>query len=271
MKVVIQPIGFFPGLKLIEFWEYRELLYFLVWRDIKARYRQTLIGAGWAILQPLLTVVVFSFFFGHLAGMPSDGASYPLFVLCAMVPWTFFSNSLYQAAMSLVNNPSLITKVYFARVLIPAAPLFSTLIDFLIASTLLLLVVWWVGVVPSAALLLLPLFTAIVLAAALGAGLWLSALCVRFRDVRYLIPFLQQFWFFLSPVAYPASLLAEPWRSLFGLNPVTGAIEGFRWALLGTRSSSPTQWILSALSALLLLLSGLVYFRITEKEFADVI
>jgi lipopolysaccharide transport system permease protein len=258
-----------PGLG--ELWRYRELIYFLVWRDVKVRYKQTALGAAWAVIQPLATMGVFSVFFGRLAGVPSDGAPYPLFALTALVPWTFFSQGLIQSSNSLVGSQNLLTKVYFPRLAIPLAAVLAGVVDFLVAFVLLLGTLAFYRVVPTARVLWLPLFLLLAFVTSLGVGLWLSAWSVRYRDVRYLVPFLAQLWLLATPVAYPASLLSEPWRTVYGLNPMAGVVEGFRWALLGTGTRPGLMVLVSAGVALALLLSGLLVFRHQERTFADLV
>jgi lipopolysaccharide transport system permease protein len=266
----IKPAHGWVSLKLSELWAYRELLYFLMWRDIKVRYKQTALGAVWAILQPLLTTLIFSVFFGRLAKMPSDGIPYPLFTFTAMVPWTLFANSLTQSSNSLVDSAQLIKKVYFPRLAIPIAMVLAAAVDFLIASAILIAMIFYYGIVPTANIVWLPLLVILTVTTALGIGLWLSALNVRYRDVKYTIPFLVQAWLFATPIAYPSSLLSEPWRTLYGINPMAGVVEGFRWALLGTKGSPGLIILVSGLVALSLLVSGAFYFRRMEKTFADV-
>jgi len=267
----IAPSRGWVALKLRELWAYRELLYFLVWRDIKVRYKQTALGAAWAIIQPFFTMVVFSVFFGSLAKMPSDGIPYPIFAFAALVPWTFFANGLTQASNSLVGNSALIKKVYFPRLAIPIAGVLSNLVDFAQAFVVLLLMMVYFKLWPTVAILWLPLLLLLAFVTALGVGLWFSALNVEFRDVRYVVPFLTQFWMFATPVAYPSSLLHEPWRTLYGLNPMAGVVEGFRWALLGNANApGPLIWA-SAAAALVILVSGAFYFRRMERTFADVV
>lgn len=268
--VEIRPPRGWIGLRLDELWAYRELLYFLTWRDIKVRYKQTALGASWAIIQPFCTMLVFSLFFGRLAKMPSDGVPYPIFSYAALVPWTFFATALGQSANSLVGSANLIAKVYFPRLIIPIASTLAGLLDLTIAALVLFGLLAYYQIAPGLAILLLPLFALLALVTALGVGLWLSALNVQYRDVRYVVPFLIQFWLFATPVAYPSSLLAEPWRTLYGLNPMAGVVEGFRWALLGTPSPGRLV-LLSAAVALLLLISGALYFRRMEQTFADVV
>jgi lipopolysaccharide transport system permease protein len=269
--IVIRPSQGWIALKLQDLWEYRELLYFLVWRDIKVRYKQTALGAAWAIIQPFFSMVVFSIFFGKLAKMPSDGIPYPIFAYSALVPWTFFANGLAQSANSLVDSANLIRKVYFPRLTIPIANVLSGLVDFTIAFVVLLGMMLWYGVMPTARILWLPLFLLLALVTALAVGLWLSVLNVEYRDVKYTIPFLTQFWMYATPVVYPSSLLSEPWRTIYGLNPMVGVVEGFRWALLGTKTAPGPMIAVSAGAAVVLLIGGAYYFRRMEKTFADVV
>jgi len=269
--LVIRPSQGWVPLRLQEVWEYRELLYFLTWRDIKVRYKQTVLGAAWAIIQPFFTMVVFSIVFGHLAKMPSDGVPYPVFAYCALLPWQLFAHSLTEAANSLVGNQNLITKVYFPRLVIPVSAVLGGLVDFGVAFLVLIALMLYYGIVPTVALITLPFFLLLALATALCVGLWLSALNVQYRDVRYTIPFLAQFWLFATPVAYPASLVPEPWRALYGLNPMVGVIEGFRWALLGREQGPGLPLAVSVAIVIVLLVSGLAYFRRMEKTFADVV
>ena len=269
--VRIEPSRGWVSLKLSEVWEYRELLYFLTWRDIKVRYKQTVLGAAWAIIQPFFTMVVFSLFFGNLAQIPSDGVPYPIFSYTALVPWTFFSNGLTQSSNSLVGSANLIKKVYFPRLTIPIATVLSGVVDFVLAFIVLLGMMLYYGIYPSINILWLPLFLLLALVTSLGVGLWLAAMNVQFRDVRYAVPFLTQFWLFATPIAYPSSLLSEPWRTLYGLNPMVGVIEGFRWALLGVDTVPGPIIIVSTLAAIGFLVSGAYYFRRLEKTFADVV
>lgn len=253
-----------------EIWDARELLYFLVWRDAKVRYKQTALGALWSILQPLMTMGVFALFFGHLAGMPSDGQPYPLFAFAALVPWTYFSTAMSGGAHSLVGSQHLISKVYFPRLLIPAASVVTPLIDLGIAFMVLVAMLAWYGTVPGVAVLCIPLFALLAFATALAASLWFSALNVEYRDVRYVLPFVVQFWLFATPVAYPASLVPAQWRALYGLNPMASVVEGFRWSMLG--SAPPlAMTAVSVVVVTVALAGGLVYFRRMEGTFADVI
>jgi lipopolysaccharide transport system permease protein len=267
----IAPSHGWVSLKLRELWEYRELLYFLTWRDIKVRYKQTVLGAAWAIIQPFFTMVVFSLFFGRLAGIPSDGVPYPIFSFAALVPWTFFANGLNQSSNSLVGSAELIKKVYFPRLAVPIATVLSGVVDFALAFLVLVGMMLYYGVIPTVNALWLPLFFLLALVTSLGVGLWLSALNVKFRDVRYTVPFLTQFWMFSTPIAYPSSLLSEPWRTLYALNPMVGVVEGFRWALLRTNTAPGPMIVASSIAALAILVGGAFYFRRMEKDFADVV
>jgi lipopolysaccharide transport system permease protein len=267
----IEPSRGWVSLKLRELWEYRELLYFLTWRDIKVRYKQTVLGAAWAIIQPLFTMIVFTLFFGRLAKIPSDGIPYPIFCYAALVPWTFFSYGLTQSANSLIGSSNLLTKVYFPRLVIPLATVLSGVIDFLLAFALLIVFMLVKGIAPTINVVWLPFFLLLALVTSLGVGLWLSALNVQYRDVRYVVPFINQFWLLATPIAYPSSLMNEPWRTVYGLNPMTGVVEGFRWALLGTPTAPGPMLLVSSLVALLALVSGTFYFRRMEKTFADVV
>jgi lipopolysaccharide transport system permease protein len=253
-----------------ELWDARDLLVLLVGRDIKLRYKQTALGAAWALLQPLLTMAVFSVVFGRLAGVPSDGIPYPLFAYCGLVPWQLFVHALSESAKSLVANEPLITKVYFPRLVIPVAAVLAGLMDFAVASVLLAGLMVYYGWLPTVAMVTLPALVVLALATALAVGLWLSALNVEYRDVRYTIPFLIQFWLFATPIAYPGSLVPAPWRALYGLNPMAGVVEGFRWALLGGPAPGPMLGV-SAGTVLVLLIGGLIYFRRMERTFADVV
>jgi lipopolysaccharide transport system permease protein len=267
---VVPPKGWL-NLNLRELWEFRELGYFFVWRDIKIRYKQTVIGAAWAVFQPLMTMIVFSLFFGRLAKMPSGGIPYPVFYLSALVPWLYFASSLQNATSSVVDHQRIITKVYFPRVLLPISAVISGLLDFAIGFALLLLMLPLYHVHLRLTILLLPVFLLLAMATAIGVGLWFSALNAIYRDVRYVVPFLVQFWMFASPVAYPSSLVPERWRWLYGLNPMTGVIEGFRWAVSGT--GQPPSLLLTASSAavIMVLLGGLAFFKRMEGTIADVV
>jgi lipopolysaccharide transport system permease protein len=269
--LIIQPSKGWVSLKLREMWDYRELLYFLVWRDIKVRYKQTALGAAWAILQPVMTMLVFSIFFGKLAKVPSDGIPYPVFSFCALLPWQLFAHALTESSNSLVSNQRLITKVYFPRLVIPLAAVLGGLVDFGIAFVVLVGMMFYYGIVPTAAVLTLPLFLVLAIATALAVGLWFSALNVEYRDVRYIMPFLVQFWLFITPIAYSSSLVPEKWRVLYALNPMAGVVEGFRWALLGKTGGVGPMVLISALVVCVLLMGGVLYFRRMEKTFADII
>jgi lipopolysaccharide transport system permease protein len=257
--------------KLRELWEYRELLYFFVWRDIKVRYRQTVMGALWAIIQPFFTMVIFSLFFGRLAKIPSDGLPYPVFSYAALVPWTFFATALNQASNSLVISANMVKKIYFPRLSLPIATVLASVVDFVLAFIVLLGMMLYYGLVPTINVLWLPFFLLLALVTSLGVSLWLSAMNVQFRDVHYTIPFLTQAWLFVTPIAYPSSLLPEPWRTFYGLNPMAGVVEGFRWALLGTDTAPGSMTLISAVVALTLFISGAFYFRRMEQGFADVL
>ena len=267
----VKPSRGWISLQLGELWKYRELIYFMTWRDIKVRYKQTVLGAAWAIIQPFFTMVVFSLFFGKLAKVPSDGIPYPIFAYAALVPWTFFANGLNQSSNSLVGNANLIKKVYFPRLVVPFSSVISGLVDFVLAFIVLVGMMLVYGIFPTINIVWLPLLLLLTLVSGLGVGLWLSALNVQFRDVRYTVPFLIQFWLFATPIAYPSSLLSEPWRTLYGINPMVGVVEGFRWALLGTPTAPGPMCMVSSLVALALLVGGAFYFRRMEKTFADVI
>ena len=259
------------SLNLTELWNYRELVYFFVWRNIKVRYKQTVLGASWAIIQPFFTMVVFSLFFGKIAKIPSDDLPYPLFSFSALVPWTFFANGLSQAATSLVGGSNLIKKVYFPRIAMPIASILVGVMDFLLAFALLIGMIFYFHRAPTVNIVWLPLFLLLALATSLAVSLWLSAVYVQFRDVSHAIPFLTQIWLFATPIAYPSSLIKEPWRTFYGINPMTSVVEGFRWALLGTKTAPGPMVIVSSLMTLALLISGAYYFRRMERTFADVV
>jgi lipopolysaccharide transport system permease protein len=270
MRTIIRPSRGWAGLNLRELWRYRELVYFLVWRDIKVRYKQTLLGAAWAILQPFLTMVVFSIFFGQLAGMPSDGP-YPIFAYAALLPWQLLEGGLSKAGASLVASRNLVTKVYFPRMSVPLAPVVAGLVDFALAFLVLLAMMAYYGMRPTAAVWTLPLFLALAVVTALGAGLWLSALNVSYRDVGYVIPFLIRVWFFITPVTYAIRIVPSPYLPLYALNPMVGVVEGFRWAMLGSEALPLPLFLPSIGVAVLLLVSGAIYFRRMERTFADVV
>jgi lipopolysaccharide transport system permease protein len=269
--IKIQPSHGWISLKLNELVEYHELLYFLTWREIKVRYKQTILGAAWAIIQPFFTMVIFSLFFGRLAKIPSDGIPYPIFSFAALVPWTFFSNGLSQASNSLVGSANLIGKVYFPRLVIPISSVVSGVVDFGLAFVVLLGMMLHYNILPTSNILYLPCLLLLAFVTALGVGLWFSAINVQYRDVRYAVPFLIQAWMFATPIAYPSSLLSEPWRTVYGVNPMVGVVEGFRWALLGTSTAPGPIITVSSLAAVAILISGAYYFRRMEKTFADVV
>jgi len=271
IDMTIAPPSSWLDLNLRELWDYRELLYFFVWRDLKVRYKQTAIGAAWAILQPFLTMVVFSLFFGALAHIPSNGLPYPIFYYSALLPWMYFAGALQNATNTMVDHQRVITKVYFPRLLLPLAAVVSGLVDFAIGFVVFLGMMLYYGIMPGPAILLLPVFLLLAVLTALGVGLWLSALNAIYRDVRYVLPFLIQFWMFASPVAYPSSLVPERWHWLYGLNPMAGAIEGFRWALTG-RGAPPSLLLgASSVAVLLLVAGGIAYFQKMEGTIADVV
>jgi len=267
----IEPASSWPALGLRELWEYRELLYFLTWRDIKVRYKQTALGAAWAVIQPFFLMVVFSLFFGRLAGVPSDGVPYPIFSFCGLLPWQLFANSLTQSSNSLVGSQNLITKVYFPRLVVPISAVLGGLVDFAISFVILLGMLFYYGIMPGWQIVALPGLIVLAVMTALAVGLWLSALNVQYRDVRYTINFLVQFWLFATPVAYPSSIVPEKWRAVYGLNPMVGVVDGFRWALLGRPQSPGVLVLVSTVVVLLLLVGGLYYFRRMEQQFADIV
>jgi len=275
--VVIEPTRRLAALRLRELWAYRELLYFLVWRDVKVRYKQTALGAAWAILQPLMTAAVFTIFFGRLAGIASDDLPYPLFSYTGLLVWTFFSQGLSQSSNSVVGSAQLITKVYFPRLVIPIAAVLSGLVDLAVALPVLAAMMWYYGIWPGVAVLAMPFLALLALVAATGVGLWLSALNVEYRDVRYVVPFLVQLWLFVTPVIYPANILAPRLQRLglpawlWGVNPMAGVVEGFRWAVLDAPTSPGPLIAASTVTGLALLLSGAWYFRRVERSFADVV
>ncbi len=269
--IVISPSRGWVPIRLMDLWEYRELLYFLTWRDIKVRYKQTVLGASWAILQPFLTMVVFSIFFGKLAGLPSDNIPYPIFSYSAMVIWTFFANGVTLSSNSMVMEANTIKKVYFPRLVIPVAAVLSGSLDFLLAFVVLIGMMIFYGITPTIAVLWLPLLLLLALISALGVGLWFSAMNVLFRDVRHAIPFLVQAWLFLTPIAYSSSLLHGTWKIVYGINPMAGVVDGFRWALLGVDTKPGPMIAVSAVVAIALLVGGAYFFRRVERSFADVV
>jgi lipopolysaccharide transport system permease protein len=254
-----------------ELWAYSELIYFFVWRDVKVRYKQTAIGAAWAVLQPLLTMVVFSLFFGKLARIPSDGLPYPIFCYSGLLPWTYFSTALQNTTNTIVDNQRLITKVYFPRLALPLSSVLSGLIDFGISFVMFVVLMVCYGIHPTVAIVWLPAFLLLAVLTALGVGLWLAALNALYRDVRYVVPFLVQIWMFASPVAYPASLVPARWRWLYGLNPMAGVIEGFRWSITGKGQGAGGLFFVSLVVVILVLLGGVAYFQRMETTIADVV
>jgi len=276
---VVQPAGRFTfeikpsrgwiPLNLADFWQYRELLYFMAWRNVTVRYKQTLLGVSWAILQPFMTMIVFSIFFGKLGNIPSDGIPYPVFAYCALLPWQLFAHSMTESGNSIVANQHLITKVYFPRLIIPIAPVVSGLVDFAVAFLVLIGMMLFYGIVPSWAIVTLPLFILLAVCTSIAVGLWLSAMNAMYRDIRYTLPFLVQIWMFITPVAYPASLVPENWRWLHSLNPLSGVVEGFRWALLGKTEGPGASLLISCAMVAVMLVGGLFYFRRMEKHFTD--
>ncbi len=270
-EIVIEPPRSWIHLRLGELWAFRELLYFFIWRDIKIRYKQTVLGASWAVLQPFLTMVVFSVIFGRLAQLPTDGIPYPVFSYTALLPWQLFSRALSDASASLVGSQQMITKVYFPRLFLPMASVVSGLVDFGIAFVVLLGLMLFYGIQPTLAVLALPFFLLLAMLTAMALGMWLSALNVRYRDIKYVAPFLIQFWLYATPIAYSSSLIPEEWRVLYGLNPMAGVVEGFRWALLGQQANFNAMLLVSIGMVMLLFVSGLVYFQRMELTFADVV
>jgi lipopolysaccharide transport system permease protein len=268
---LVRPSCGWVRIDLAAVWRYRELLYFLTWRDINVRYKQTLLGVCWILLQPLLIMAVFSTFFGLLIKVPSDGIPYPVFAFCGLVPWQLFASGFTDAANSLLVNQNLITKVHFPRLVIPLSAVLARLVDFTCAFVVLLGLIYYYQIVPGHTVWALPLLTLLVLTNSAGVGLWLSALGVRYRDARHMIPFITQVWFFLSPIAYPASVVPQEWRFLYALNPMVGIIEGFRWALLGKGNVAGLTLAVSAATVVLVLIGGLCYFRRVERTIADIL
>jgi lipopolysaccharide transport system permease protein len=271
VHIIIEPQKGWAPLALGELWKFRELLFFLTWRDIKVRYKQTALGAAWAILQPVLTMILFSVIFGGLAKLPSEGIPYPIFTFTALLPWQLFAFSLSQSSNSLVGSQNLISKVYFPRLVVPFSSVLAGVVDFGIAFVVLIVLMIYYGISLTPAALLLPLFLILTLASAMAVGLWLSALNVKYRDVRYVVPFLTQFWMYATPIAYSSSIIPEKWRWLYSLNPMTGVVEGFRWVILGKSSLDVISLCISAGMVIMLLVGGLYYFKRMEASFADVI
>ena len=270
-SVLIRPISGWVPINLRDLWEYRELLYFLTWRDIKVRYKQTALGMAWVVLQPLLLMLVFTIFFGRLVELPSDGIPYPLFTYTALLPWQLFSRALNEGSMSLIAHERVITKTYFPRILLPASAVLASLIDFGIAFLVLIGFILFYGVHPGLAIFTLPVFVLLVVMTAFGVSLWLAAFNVLYRDVRYVLPFLTQLWMFATPIIYPVSVVPDSWRLLYSLNPMVGVVEGFRWALLGNTSGMDAMFGLSALVVASVLGGGILYFQSVQQTFADVI
>lgn len=270
-SVVIQSRKRIFQLDLSEVWRYRELLYFMVWRDTIIRYKQTAIGASWAIIQPLIQMVIFTLIFGKLAKIPTDGVPYPVFAFTGLLPWTYFSQALARGSNSVVGSSNLITKIYFPRLLIPLAATAAPAVDFIFTFVVLLVLMAWFHIAPTWGLLALPLFLGLAFLTAMAMTLWLSSLDVRYRDIGYIVPFLIQIWMYASPVVYPVSVIPEKWRLIYSLNPMAGVIEGFRWALLGKGSPDLMVIAISSAMVLVLLLGGIVYFKQMERTFADVI
>jgi lipopolysaccharide transport system permease protein len=254
-----------------DLWRYRELLYFLAWRDILVRYKQTVIGVAWAVIRPLLTMLVLTFIFGKLAKMDSGGVPYPILVFCGMLPWQFFANAFTESGNSLVSNAGMISKVYFPRLVVPISSVITSMVDFLISAVLMALMMAWYGYAPGVSILLLPLFVALAFATAFGAGLWVSALMVRYRDFRFILPFVVQFGLYISPVGFRSEVVDEKWRFLYSMNPMVGVIDGFRWAILGQSQIYWPGFAVSVAGVAIIIISGIWYFRRTEKTFADVI
>jgi len=269
--VHIKPSTGLAALNLGDLWTYRELVFFMIWRDIKVRYKQTFLGAAWAVIQPLLTMLIFNFVFGTVAKVPTDGVPYPIFSYTALLPWGLFTTALNTASRSLTAKQNMVTKIYFPRLVLPLASVLGGLVDFAIAFVILIGLLFYYRVTPTAAVWTLPVFILLALITALGTALWLSAINVQYRDVNYVLPFLTQFWLFLTPVAYSAKVISEKWQLVYSLNPMAGVVNGFRWALLGTDTGPGTTMAISAGIALLVLISGMFYFRSMERTFADTI
>lgn len=271
-KLVLKPSKGWVPLDLMDLWRYRELVFFMTWRDLTVRYKQTLLGAAWAVLRPFLTMVVFSIFFGGLAKVPSDGVPYPIFTFTALLPWELFVTALTVASRSLVTNSNMITKVYFPRIILPMSSILAGVVDFAIAFLVMIGMMVYYNFTPTSNTWLLPLLLLLTLVTSIGVALWLSAMNVLYRDIGYVTPFLQQLWLYITPIAYPASMVPEKWRLIYALNPMTGVVEGFRWALLGTTQSAPLSLLVtSTIVSIVLLMSGLFYFRRMERLFADMV
>ncbi len=269
--IFIKPTKGWGSLNLRELWLYRELIYFLTWRDLKVRYKQTVLGAGWAILQPVLSMIVFSIFFGSLLNVPSEGVPYPIFSYAALLPWGVFAKALNDTGRSLVSNRAMLTKIYFPRMVIPLASVFSSLADFLIAFIVMLGLMLYYRIAPTSNIWTLPFFLLLAVITALGVGLWLSAMNVLYRDIGYMIPYITQLWFYLTPIVYSSSEVPEEWRFFYALNPMVGVVEGFRWALLGTVDAPDPMIAVSATISVVIFISGMFYFRRMERTFADMV
>ncbi len=269
--IYIRPSTGLAALNLRDLWIYRELIFFMIWRDIKVRYKQTLLGAAWALIQPVLTMLIFNFIFGTVAKVPTEGIPYPIFSYTALLPWGLFTAALNNASRSLTANQNMVTKIYFPRLILPLASVLGGLVDFAIAFMILIVLMIYYQVTPTAAIWLLPLFLLLTVITALGVALWLSAINVQYRDVNYVLPFLTQFWLFLTPVAYSAKVISDKWQIVYSLNPMAGVVNGFRWALLGTNTGPNLNMAISVGISLLFLVTGLFYFRSMERTFADTI
>ena len=267
----IKPAPGWVSLELGRVWRYRELLFFLTWRDVKVRYKQSVLGAAWAIIQPFFMMIVFTIIFGRLAKLPSEGIPYPLMTYTALVPWTFFASGITKSSESLVGGANLLKKVYFPRLVMPVSNVFAGLVDFALAFSVLIGMMVYYGYYPTVNTVFLPLFLLLALVTSLGVGLWLSAMNVQFRDIKYAVPFLVQFWMYASPVAFSNSLVPEQWRAVYALNPMVGVLTGFRWALLESGPAPGLEILVSCCVAIVLLVSGAYYFRRMEKSFADVV
>ena len=269
--IIIKPSTGWAALDLKDLWIYRELVYFMTWRDLKVRYKQTLLGASWAVLQPFLTMVVFSIFFGGLAQVPSDNVPYPIFSFTALLPWTLFSKALLDASKSLVSSSHIITKIYFPRIILPLASILAGIVDFFIAFVVLLGMMVFYKIAPTTNIWTLPLFLLLALITALGVGLWLSALNVLYRDINYATHFITEFWMFVTPIAYSSTMIPDKWKMIYSLNPMAGVVNGFRWALLGIGEGPGADLMVSVVVAIVILISGLIYFKRTERLFADMV
>ncbi len=269
--IYIKPSTGLTALNLRDLWVYRELIFFMIWRDIKVRYKQTMLGAAWAIIQPVLTMLVFNFVFGTVAKVPTEGIPYPIFSYTALLPWGLFTAALNNASRSLTSNTNMVTKIYFPRLVLPLASVLGGLVDFAIAFLILVVMMVYYRVTPTVAIWTLPLFLILTVVTALGVALWLSAINVQYRDVNYVLPFLTQFWLFLTPVAYSSKVISEKWQIVYSLNPMAGVVNGFRWALLGTPTGPSLQLAVSVGISILFLVTGLFYFRSMERTFADTI